>query len=86
MEGVEGRSVDKSRLVADEHTLCIVERINHHGSGIAQANLEDRLAIPAPPAFTYGSMVVAQFGKMPNDWKSARNFWNAFYSRNIGGC
>jgi len=54
--------------VADEHTLCIVKGINDHGSGIAQANLEDRLAIPAPPALTYGSMVVAEFGKMPNDW------------------
>ena len=86
MEGVEGRSIDNSRLVADEHTLCIIEGINDHSSGIAQANLEDRLAVSAPPAFTYGSMVVAEFGKMPNDWESARNFWNAFYSGNIGGC
>ena len=65
MKSVEGRSVDNSRLVADEHTLCIVEGINDHGSGIAQANLEDRLAISTPPAFTYGSMVVTELVRCP---------------------
>jgi hypothetical protein len=67
MEGIQCRPVDNSRLVPDEHLLGILKRIDYDRSSVAQANLEDRLSILAPPTFAHCGMVRAQLLEMAED-------------------
>ena len=85
MKCIEGWPVDDGRLVANEHTLGILKGVDDHCTCVAQAYLEDGMVIAAPPALTYGSVVVAEFGEMADNWEGAGDFWNAFDYGNVGG-
>ena len=61
MECVQSRSINKSLRVADEHLFAVCERADYDGSSISQSNLEDRVAIPAPPFLANSSVVVTKF-------------------------
>lgn len=57
VEGIQGGPINDCRLVADKHLPGVFKRADHHGPGIAQADLKDRLAI-FPPPFLADSGVV----------------------------
>jgi hypothetical protein len=60
MESVQSWSVDDGGLIAHKHPLSIFKRVDHYGSGVAQANLEDRLTVFAPPSFANCGMIWTQ--------------------------
>ena len=60
MKGVQGGSINDCRLVADEHLLYIIKGVDDHRSGVAEADLEDRLIVLTPPFLADRGMVLAQ--------------------------
>jgi hypothetical protein len=41
MESIEGRPINNSGLVADQHSFRIVEGVYYDGPGVSEADLED---------------------------------------------
>jgi hypothetical protein len=71
-------------LVADEHAFAVVERIDNHGAGVAQAYLEDGLMVLPPPFLADGCVVRTEGEEVSRYWEGARDFGDTFYEGDVG--
>lgn len=53
MKRVKLRAVDDGRLVAEHHSLAIIEAVDHHGPGISESDLENGVFVFPPPFLDY---------------------------------
>ena len=74
MECIKRRAVDNGRLVADQHPLCIIERVHHHCTSIPQPDLKDADSVFPPPRLTDNGMIIAESEKVTSDGQGTRNF------------
>jgi len=69
--------------VADEHALCVREGVDDDGSGVPQADLEDRVPELPPPLFADCCVVGAEGEEVTGDRQSAGDFRDPFYEWDI---
>jgi hypothetical protein len=69
--------------MSDQHSLYVVEGINHHCTSIPEADLENTDAVSAPPRLADRGMIIAEFEKVAGDGQGARYFRYAFDSWDI---
>lgn len=84
MESVESRTIDDSRLMADQHAFAIFERIDNNGSSVPKLDLKDRTIVLAPPLLANRGMVRTKSEEMSRYWKRGGDFEDAFDMRDIG--
>jgi hypothetical protein len=78
MESIEGRPINNSGLVADQHSFRIVEGVYYDGPGVSEADLEDWSSVFAPPWFTDCGMIIPEGKQVTGDGQSSGYFWDAF--------
>jgi hypothetical protein len=47
--------------MTDKHFPGILEGVDHHGTGVAELDLKDGLAVLAPPFLANCSMILSEF-------------------------
>ena len=86
MECIESRSVDDGGLMSDKDAPNIVERVEDDRSGVAKADLEDRLTVLLPPSFADCGVIFAELEEVAEDGDCSWNLWNTLDIRNVGSC
>jgi N-acyl-L-homoserine lactone synthetase len=60
MEGIQLRSINEPLRIGNQDLLAVFIGIDNHSARITKPDLEDRVAVLAPPLFAYCSMVVTK--------------------------
>lgn len=84
MEGIQGGTVNESLGVVDKHLLAVSKGIDDHGTGISKADLEDGMAVLAPPFLANCSMIIAELEKVACDRECAWDLWEVTDVGDVG--
>lgn len=73
-------------MVFHQDVAAGIEGVEHHGSSVAEPDLEYRMVVLTPPSLARGRMILAELEQMHADGHRPRDFGNAVDAFDVRKC
>lgn len=79
MESEQLGPINEALRILDQDILAVLEGAHNHRTCVSKADLENRIAVLAPPFLTHGCMVISELGQMSGYRKCSWDLGDAPY-------